>query len=176
MTFSAIKAFLGIVPTWCWWLLALAALCLGCELHGRSVIEKQWRAEREQLAERAREVGRAQSLVVTKTQIKYADLIQRIYVQGTSNEKRIGEFVTDDDSKHFGVNVGFVRMHDAAWSGAAAGPADSADRGPASVSLADVTAVDVHNATSCLAWQRIAIGLRENYKALQEAAAAGTSS
>ncbi|RFB73808.1 MULTISPECIES: hypothetical protein [unclassified Herbaspirillum] len=176
MTLEAIGAMLKTVPAWCWKLLLVCAALLAVEWHGRHAIQVKWDAADEARAELAREVGRAQKVVVAETQIKYRDLIQRIYVQGEENEGRVQEFVTGDDSKRFGVNVGFVRMHDAAWSGADAGPADSADRGPAAIPLADVAAADVHNATSCRAWREIALGLRENYRKLQEAAAAAASS
>jgi hypothetical protein len=33
-----------VVPTWCYWLLALVALCLGCELHGRHAVQVKWNA------------------------------------------------------------------------------------------------------------------------------------
>jgi uncharacterized membrane protein YgcG len=42
MNWAAVKAFLGIVPSWCYWLLALVALCLGCEIHGADRVQKKW--------------------------------------------------------------------------------------------------------------------------------------
>ena len=39
---SALLAMLRIVPAWCYWILLLAALCLGCELHGAGRIQKKW--------------------------------------------------------------------------------------------------------------------------------------
>ena len=38
---SLLAAF-KFVPSWCYWLLALVALCLGCEMHGRHAVRKQW--------------------------------------------------------------------------------------------------------------------------------------
>lgn len=38
----AILAMLKIVPGWCWWILALTALCLGFELHGRHAVQLRW--------------------------------------------------------------------------------------------------------------------------------------
>ena len=31
-----------LVPSWCYWLLALVALCLGCEIHGRHAVQAKW--------------------------------------------------------------------------------------------------------------------------------------
>jgi hypothetical protein len=40
----AILDMFKIVPSWCLWILALVALCLGCELHGRHAVKVEWAA------------------------------------------------------------------------------------------------------------------------------------
>lgn len=168
MSFTAIGAMLKIVPSWCYWLLALAALCLGCDLHGRHAVQAQWKAETEARNERTRETQRAQELAAAKTEIVYRDHIQKIYVKGDTVEKQVPIFVTAADSLRFGVNAGFVRSYDAAWSGEPAGAAAESDREPAAVSLAQVADTDAFNATACLAWREIAMGLREHYTAQEQ--------
>lgn len=114
-------------------------------------------------------IGRAQTKVVIQTETKYRDRIQKIYLQGETIEKQVPIYVTPADDGGYGVNTGFVRAYNAAWSGDAAGPAADADRGPAGIPLAEVAEADAHNATSCRAWREQAIGLREFYKNLKMA-------
>lgn len=33
---------LRLIPTWCYWLLALIALCFGFEIHGRHTVQAKW--------------------------------------------------------------------------------------------------------------------------------------
>jgi hypothetical protein len=40
----ALLSVFRLVPSWCYWLLALVALCLGCELHGRHSVQAKWDA------------------------------------------------------------------------------------------------------------------------------------
>lgn len=120
-------------------------------------------------ADRTVLIGRAQSAVVVKTEIQYRDRIQKIYLKGAEIEKQVMVYVTPADDDRGGVNVGFVRVFNAAWSGQAPGPAEDADREPAGISLADVAAADAANATSCRAWREQALGLREFYEGLKEA-------
>lgn len=40
----AVLAMFRIVPSWCYWLLALVALCVGCEMHGRRSVQVKWDA------------------------------------------------------------------------------------------------------------------------------------
>ncbi|MGZ9713890.1 hypothetical protein ACXX82_24135 [Glaciimonas sp. GNP009] len=44
MNANALLATLSRLPVWCYWLLALMALCLGCELHGRHAVQVKWDA------------------------------------------------------------------------------------------------------------------------------------
>lgn len=69
---SALLALVRIVPSWCYWILALVALCLGCTLYGDSRgahrIQKKWDLQVQQLKdaneaalELRREQNRAQA-------------------------------------------------------------------------------------------------------------------
>jgi len=41
----AVLGMLRIVPSWCYWILALVALCLGCEIHGAGRVQAKWDAQ-----------------------------------------------------------------------------------------------------------------------------------
>ena len=41
----SVLALLRIVPSWCYWILALVALCLGCEIHGAGRVQAKWDAD-----------------------------------------------------------------------------------------------------------------------------------
>ncbi len=78
-------------------------------------------------------------------------------------------YVTQADTDHFGVNVGFVCHYNAAFANESAGPAAKSDREPASISLAEVAEVNAFNANVCLQWREQALGLKNflgNYKTL----------
>lgn len=169
---ASLMALIKMVPAWCWLPVFGLAIYLFGDVHGAGRVQRQWEAETEARNEQTRELNRARQLIVTKTEIVYRDRIKTIYVKGEEIEKQVQEFVTADDDQRYGVNAGFVRLYDAAWAGEIAGPAAESDRGPAGVSLSQISAVGVHNATSCLAWREIALGLRDYYQ--QQQAATGT--
>jgi hypothetical protein len=87
-------------------------------------------------------------------------------------------YVTPGDDTSFGVNAGFVRIYNAAWSGDDPGPASDFDREPAGISLSEIAEADAHNATSCRAWREQALSWREfyaNLKAITDAAGSAKS-
>lgn len=114
-------------------------------------------------------IARAQQVVVTQTEIKYRDRIQKIYVKGDVIEKEVPVYVTQTDNDRCTINAGFVRSFDAAWTGEPAGSAGQSDREPAAVSLAEVGQTNAFNATACLAWREQSLGLLEFYRKLQAA-------
>jgi len=118
-------------------------------------------------------IGKAQTKVVIQTEIKYRDRIRKIYLQGEVIEKQVPVYVTRDDDAVYGVNAGFVRAYNAAWSGGDPGPASDADREPAGIPLSEVAEADAHNATSCRAWREQVFGLRELYQKLKVATDSG---
>ncbi|BBE08872.1 Uncharacterized protein MCB1EB_0711 [Mycoavidus cysteinexigens] len=77
-------------------------------------------------------------------------------------------YVTQADVANFGVNVGFVRHYNAAFSGESARPAAEPDREPARISLAEIAAINAFNASACLQWREQALGLKTFYKQLQQ--------
>jgi hypothetical protein len=159
-----------VMPSWGAWAVgALAVLALAGGSYGLGrVHEARLGAAalvkyKEQAQIQTIKIVKGETQVVIKTEIEYRDRIQKIYVQGNQNENRIPDFVGPVDDDRFAVNTGFVRILAASWAGSAAGPSVDSDREPAGVSLSDVAAVEVGNATSCLAWREQAIGWRSFY-------------
>jgi len=156
----------AVLPRWGKWM-AIAALCVAMYGFGRLQEARRGAdAMSEYLsAQSARTVmiDRAQAKVVVQTEIKYRDRFQKIYVKGDVIEKQVPVYVTAPDNSQCSINVGFVRAYDAAWAGEPAGPVASSDRDAAGVSLAEVAQTNAFNATACLAWRELALGLREYY-------------
>lgn len=120
-------------------------------------------------AERTVVVVKKQVQVVTKVETQYRDRIQKIYVQGEQIENRIPQVLTPDVDRRLPLPAGFVRILDAAWTGASPGPAADSDGEPASVPPSVVAANEVDNATSCHAWREQALGWRGFYAGQQVA-------
>ncbi|ONN68145.1 hypothetical protein [Herbaspirillum sp. VT-16-41] len=53
----SVLALLRIVPSWCYWILAVVALCLGCEIHGAGRVQAKW-----DLQEASRKAAEAQEV------------------------------------------------------------------------------------------------------------------
>lgn len=121
----------------------------------------------ERIAAQSVKIAQAQAKVIVETQIKYVDRIKTIYTRGETIEKQVPIYITADDNAGCTINTGFVRIHDAAWTGEPQGSATSADREPAGVSLAAVAETTAFNATACIAWREQALGLREFYAKMQ---------
>lgn len=168
---AALGRLQGVVlPAWGRWL-AIAGLCAAAYGFGRLQEARRGAdAMSDYLAAQAGRtvaIGRAQTKVVVQTEIKYRDRIQKIYLKGEIIEKQVPVYVTAADNAECRINAGFVRAYDAAWTGEPAGPASSSDRDPAGISLAEVSETNVFNATTCLAWRELAVGLQEHYQKQQ---------
>lgn len=159
-----------ILPAWFKWV-SIAALCIATYGFGRLQEARQGAdAMSDYLAGQAARtvsIGRAQTKVVVQTEIEYRDRIQKIYLKGDVIEKQVPVYVSAADNAECRINAGFVRAHDAAWAGEPAGPAASTDRDSGGVSLAEVAETNAYNATACLAWRELALGLREYYQKQQ---------
>lgn len=164
------------LPAWAPWAagaLAMTALASGSYGLGR-VQEARIGAKTladyqgKQVAQTVRIVER-QAAVKVVVETKYVDRIKKIYVQGERIETLVPQYITPGDTARFGVNAGFVRVVDAAWTGDPVGSPGDPDRKPAAVSLADVAGAEAGNATSCLAWREQAYGWRDFYARQQVA-------
>jgi len=123
----------------------------------------------EQQAARSAAIAHAQARVIVRTETKYRDRIQTVYMKGDEIERQVPVYVTRVDDERFGVNTGFVRSYNAAWSGEPAGPAAESDADAAAIPVSALAATDAHNASVCRAWRELALGLREHYQGLKEA-------
>jgi hypothetical protein len=167
---ASLKAI--VLPWWAKW---LALVVLLAAVYGAGRLHEARRAQDVHAAYVAKQAAQSvvivkkQVRVVVQTEIEYRERIRKIYVQGEQIEKIIPQFVTPADVGRFGVNAGFVRVVDAAWSGESVGPTSDPDREPAGIPLDDVAAAQAGNATSCRAWREKVYGWREFYARQQVA-------
>ncbi|MFJ3045327.1 hypothetical protein ACIPEN_05820 [Herbaspirillum chlorophenolicum] len=99
---SALIALIRIVPSWCYWILLLLALCLGCEMHGAGRIQKKWDTQVKQQAtateaalelrrEQNRAIGAEQALASAKNQKAHDDEIAKVRADLRNSERlRLG--------------------------------------------------------------------------------------
>lgn len=159
-----------VIPPWARWLalaVAFAFVFLFGQLRGERIAgERHIDYVSNQAAQSVR-IAKAQAKVVVQTEIKYRDRIQKIYVQGDVIEKEVPVYVTQADNAGCTVNAGFVRIHDAAWTGEPPGPPADSDRESSGISLAAVGEAGAFNAKTCRAWREQTLGWREYYEKLK---------
>ncbi len=119
-----------------------------------------------QLAMAQAKLTDAQAKVVIQTEIQYRDRIKILKEKGETIIKGVPVYVTQADTNHFSVNVGFVRHYNAAFTNEPAGPAAKSDREPASIPLAEIAETNAFNANICQQWREQALGLRAFYRQL----------
>ncbi|BBE09787.1 Uncharacterized protein MCB1EB_1626 [Mycoavidus cysteinexigens] len=115
------------------------------------------------------QLTKAQAKVVIQTEIQYRDRIKIVKEKSETIIKEVPVYVTQADTHHFGVNVGFVRHYNSAFTGEPAGSPAEFDRGPTGISLAELAEVNAYNASVCWQWREQALGLRAFYRQLQHA-------
>jgi len=120
-------------------------------------------------AQRTAVITKGQTEMVIQTEIKYRDRIKTVYLKGETIERQVPVFVTPGDNSTFGVNAGFMRAYNAAWSGDDPGAAAESDRESSGIPLSEVAETDLHNATACRAWREQALGWRDYYQQLRAA-------
>lgn len=161
-----------VLPWWAKWValaVLLAAVYSTGRLHEARRAQDQFAAYVAAQATQSVVIVKKQVRVVAQTEIKYRDRINKIEAQGEQIEKLIPQYVTLSDSDRFGVNAGFVRVVDAAWTGDPVGPVGDSDREPARIPLDEVAAIEADNATSCRAWREQVYGWRDFYARQQVA-------
>ncbi len=121
-----------------------------------------------QLAMAHAQLIEAQTKVVIQTEIQYRDRIKIVKEKGDTIIKEVPIYVTQADTDRFGVNVGFVRHYNAAFSNKPAGTAAKFDRRPTGIPLAEIAETNTFNANVCWQWREQALGLRTFYKQLQQ--------
>ncbi|MCX8566761.1 MAG: hypothetical protein ON057_001488 [Glomeribacter sp. 1016415] len=127
-----------------------------------------------QLATAHAQLIEAQAKVVIQTEIQYRDRIKIVKEKSETIIKEVPIYVTQTDAANFGVNVGFVRHYNTAFSGELAGAPAKSDREPAGVSLAEIAEINTFNASVCWQWREQVLGLRTFYRRLQNAQATST--
>ncbi|UUM20912.1 hypothetical protein [Mycoavidus sp. SF9855] len=149
---------------------SLGVWCAGSFYYGPR-IQKEHSAlvhYKAQLAIAHAELTQAQYKLATRIEIQYRNRIKIIKEKGDTLIKEIPVYVTQADAVHFGVNVGFVRHYNAAFTGEPAGPSAQSDREPANISLAEIAAINAFNASVCWQWREQTLGLRAFYRQLQQ--------
>jgi hypothetical protein len=168
--FSRMKGV--VLPTPARW---AACALIGAVLFGLGELDGQRRAGQAHIdyvtaqAERAIAITKAQAKVVVQTEIQYRDRIKTVYLKGEVIEKQVPVYVTAVDDAVYGVNAGFVRTYNAAWSGDDPGAAAEFDREPAGISISEIAEADAFNATACRAWREQALAWRSFYGQIKSA-------
>ncbi len=134
---------------------AAVVLVLGLAAGGGAWLTERYRAAvaRAETAETAAASLRSQldsteAGVVTVT--RYVDRIQTVQVKGDTLIKEIPRYVPAQADAGCTVPVGFVRLHDAAATGALLDPgAGDADAAPSGLALSAVAGTVVGNYTAC---------------------------
>lgn len=121
-----------------------------------------------QIAIAQAKLANAQAQMVTKVEVRYRDRIRVVKEKGETIIKEVPIYVTEQDARRFGVNVGFVRVYNAAFTGKSAGTADESDRQPANFSLTELGEVSAFNANVCRQWREQALGWQRFYRQLKE--------
>ncbi|KAG0319089.1 hypothetical protein BGZ97_002785 [Linnemannia gamsii] len=116
----------------------------------------------------AAKLALAEKEVASRAEIQYHDRIKVVKEKGDTIIKEVPVYVTPEDASHFGVNIGFVRSYNAAFSGEFTGSPTEFDREPARISLTELANVHAFNASVCRQWREQALGLREFYLQLQQ--------
>lgn len=166
----ALRAGAVVIPRWVPWaagalaLLAIVASSYGLgRVHEARIGAAALASYKEKAAIQTVKIVKGETQVVIKTEIKYRDRVQKIYVQGEQIEKAIPDYVQPADDARFAVNAGFLRVVDGAWAGEIAGPASDADREPSAIPISEIARTEAANATSCRAWRDKVIGWRAFY-------------
>jgi len=114
------------------------------------------------------QLTQAQTQVVTQVEIRYRDRLKIVKEKGDTIIKEAPVYVTSEDSARFGVNIGFVRSYNAAFSGIAPRPPAESDRRPAGLPLTEIAQTNAFNASVCRQWREQALEWRQFYRLLQK--------
>lgn len=112
-------------------------------------------------------IMQARQIIVTKIETKYRDRIKTIFLNGEEIEKTVKDYISPAADARCIVNIGFVRIHDAAWTNTPPGATSDTDAESGGVSLAEIGEVTAHNGKVCQAWREQALGWRNFYTQLK---------
>ncbi len=123
---------------------------------------------RAEIASANARLAKAQASVVTRVEVRYRDRIKVVKEKGDAIIQEVPVYVTSEDSARFGVNIGFVRSYNAAFSGIAPRSPAESDREPAGIPLTEIAETNAFNARVCWQWKEQALGWRDFYRQLQK--------
>lgn len=161
-----------ILPPWVRWL-ALVAVALA--LYGIGRIDGariEGARHLDYLAKQAAatvKVARAQERVVVRTEVEYRERIRIIREKGDVVIKEVPVYITAETDQRFPVPGGFVRVHDAAATGAPAGPARDSDGEAAAITSSAAAETIAINYAACRRYSEQVTGWQEFYQRLQDA-------
>ena len=170
---GALKLLLGAaLPPWVLPLVCAIAFALYSgwiwhkgEVHGTAKLDAYQAAE----LKRDYKVLQARVTILHDIEVRYMPAKARIITQIETITKEVPVYVTAADNTGCTVPDGFVRIHDAAWSGDDPAPPGELDRKPAGISLAQIAETSAHNAGACRQWREQALALRLAYEAVRVA-------
>jgi hypothetical protein len=142
----------SVIP-WTYRLLALAALGLTLVgfgwVKGAGHVQAQWDAAVKQQAQQATAVREEQAQATVKVVTQYVDRVRVVREKGDTIIKEIPVYVPVQADAACTINLGFVRLHDAAAAGALPEPARNTDAAAADIALSTVAGTVATNYQTC---------------------------
>lgn len=149
---------------------AVAALLIGSYTFGSNAgwTRRDARAKAEQLVDARAAAAQFEQAQADGFRIgaQYAQRTVEIRTRTEWLTSRVRDYVTPADDARAVLNLGFVRLHDAAAAGVDPAPVTGADAAPSGVALSAATRTLVDNYGSCHLWRAQVIGLQDYVTAI----------
>jgi hypothetical protein len=116
---------------------------------GEEHIQIQWDAEKIKIAAEIKVLKDKADIITTVVETKYVERIKIVKQKGDTIYVKVPEYITQADNDRCVINLGAVRVWNAAIENNIPAPANETDRGPANISLAEVVANAATNFTTC---------------------------
>ena len=162
---------LRAVPSWLWRVLAygavLVALCGWCWLCGAEHVQSQWNAQRQAVAIRVVRLQASQAAASVRVQTRTVVRLKMIHDQARVLAQEIPLYVDAEDDAACSIGAGFVRVWNAANTGASAAGASRADGAPSGVELSDLAREHGREAEYCRGLETQVMGWQDWYRAQQ---------
>ena len=129
--------------------LAIIALLFGVYHAGYSSCETKWNIEKAETAKKIAELEAHNQTVVTNEVIKYVDRIKYVKVAGKTITEYVPTYITKEVDRGCTINVGAVRLHNAAVQAIATGDPTELDATASGVALSQFTGTVVINYEIC---------------------------
>jgi hypothetical protein len=109
----------------------------------------------------------AQAQMVNRIEARWRQRLHALQIQQDTLMQEVPTYVMPQDESRFHLNVGFVRLYNAAFRGHSPRPPAESDRTSARLSLSELTRTTVFNANVCQQWKTQALGWEAFYQQLQ---------